>query len=344
MLYGNSADPVAVANVQRFFLTFPLAFVLGWHLSASSSSIDMFGKMYGILAGVVGAMAVAEVAYGSSFFSRDEAFAWLVREGGARALLGAEHALVLGVLLAAAPPFIIALYRGWPRVLLLALSLGGIVATGSRGALVLGVVAAIACMMPKMAQSIARRRLFIGAAILTALATLWYLASAVWEPATYSRDWSQNSLEYRAAIYSLLPSILHEMPIGAGLGSLPSGEWFIRAPDRVIDVSRSVDSQLVLSGLRLGWVGVFLFLGAIVICVIAARTRLDVGLAGIVVTLSGTFLALDAWDGLGVVWLLIIGSAAGIAARNTAPSGVRKRGYSSRAPSLDPLSSSIKSA
>lgn len=305
-LSGPGAE--ASSNAQRFLVTFPLAIAAGYVLANSRRAMDYLGQVITAIALLTAVLALVEFGTGRSLFGRDAEFADYVRADSARAVVGAEHPLVLGVLLAIAIPFA---YRGlsrwwcrWPAVLLL---LAGIYATGSRGPLgvTLGMLALLA--VPGLMRFLARHFGAVFFTVMVALGVLWYYASRVWQPETSSTDVLANSMEYRAAIYSLMPRILVARPFGYGIGDLPTGEWLIRSPNSIQDITQTVDSQWVLSAMRLGWVGVFLVCLVVVVAILALRRRIDFGLSLLIFTGSGTFLALDAWDGLGSLWMLLLG-------------------------------------
>lgn len=304
-LAGSGA--VASSNAQRFLVTFPLALVAGYVLAGSRRTLDYLARVVVAVASLTAILALIEFGTGRSLLGRDTEFMDYVRDDSARAVVGAEHPLVLGVLLALAVPLA---YRGlgrwsrWPVVVLL---LSGVYATGSRGPLgvAVGVLALLA--VPGLMRFLARHFGVVLFAVMAGLGVLWYFASKVWQPETTSMDTLANSMEYRAAIYSLMPRILVARPFGYGLGDLPAGQWLIRSPDQFQDITTTVDSQWVLSSLRLGWVGIALLIAVAVIAILALRRRLDFGLALLVLTGCGTFVALDAWDGAGTLWLLLVG-------------------------------------
>ena len=130
-------------------------------------------------------------------------------------------------------------------------------------------------------------------------------------------------------MYSLLPIILADAPFGVGLGTLPHGVWLIAGPNRSVDIARSVDSQLVLSAMRTGWLGVIAYIIAVVMCAGAISRDRAAGLAGVTLGAAGLFVALDAWDGLGVIWMLLLGMCASASRGAANGSGTKQ----------DPLSS-----
>lgn len=304
-----SGSDVASANSQRFLVTFPLALAAGWVLACSRAGLDYLARIIAAVGTLTAVPALVEFVTGTSLLGREGEFETYVRNGSARAVVGAEHPLILGVLFCAAVPFAYrAIRRWWLRWPCVALLTAGVYVTGSRGPL--GVTAGMLLLLavPGLARFIARHFGILLFAVMVGLGVLWYFASRVWQPVTTSSDTLANSMEYRAAIYSLLPRILLVRPFGYGLGDLPQNTWLIRSPSQIQDITATVDSQWVLSAMRLGWVGVFLVFLLVAVGVLAMRRRLDYGVALFVFTGCGTFVALDAWDGAGSLWMLLAGA------------------------------------
>jgi len=147
--FSSGDDVVAASNLQRFLVTYPLAFILGVVISRSEPGLRHFVSLCFAWVGVpTAAAAIIEVVLGRSILSRDAEFEWLVRDGGSRALLGSEHALVLGVLLVVCLPFVAEVASGWRKAAALTIAVGGIFATGSRGAMILAAVLLVVLTVP----------------------------------------------------------------------------------------------------------------------------------------------------------------------------------------------------
>ena len=303
-----TGSATASSNGQRFLLTFPVALAAGWVLASSRAGLNYLARTIAVVATLTAIPAIVEFASGKSLLGREAEFETYVRDNSARAVVGAEHPLILGVLFAFAVPITyLAIRRWWLRWPCVVLLMAGVYATGSRGpwGVTLGVLLLLA--VPGLMRFMARHFGTLVFAVMVGLGVLWYFASRVWQPVTTSTDTLANSMEYRAAIYSLLPRILLDHPFGYGLGDLPAGTWLIRSPNQITDITTTVDSQWVLSAMRLGWFGVFLVFALVILSILALRRRLDFGLALFVFTGCGTFVALDAWDGAGSLWMLLIG-------------------------------------
>lgn len=303
-----SGSPVASANSQRFLVTFPIAIAAGWVLACSRAGLAYLARTIAAVGTLTAVPAIVEFVSGRSLLGRDAEFETYVRGDAARAVVGAEHPLILGVLFCVAVPFA---YRGirrwWLRWACVVLLMAGVYVTGSRGPLGVSIGVLLVLAVPGFARFIARHFGTLIFVVMVGLGVLWYFASRVWQPVTTSTDTLANSMEYRAAIYSLLPRILLSQPFGYGLGDLPQNTWLIRSPNQIQDLTMTVDSQWVLSAMRLGWIGVLAVFLLAAIAVLALRRRLDYGVALFVFTGCGTFVALDAWDGAGSLWMLLTG-------------------------------------
>lgn len=316
LLFSEPASPVSVSNYQRIAVLFPVAALAGWAL-ASRAGLETFSKVYALISSATAALACVEFFAGRSLFGREEIFLHLERAGRFRAVLGADHALTLSVLLVAGIPFISKSFTGKLRAFGIVLSLTAIWATDSRGSLAIGMVTAVICSSDRLLAWIqqARQRVLAFGAI--GVAVLAYYAVTVWEPITPSRDASTNSLEYRAAIYSLAPRILSSQPFGYGLGDLPPGQWLIQGEGQVRDLTTSVDSQVVLGILRLGWIGLAAITVTWLLAVMCARTSPHLSMVALTLCGAGLFVAMDSWDGLGSIWALITGMSLRLASRES---------------------------
>lgn len=317
LAYGGArilGDGTAVGNssIQRFLGIFVPAIIAGFMAGRSPATIDAFARVVSVVGTVTGGLAWLEYALGRSAIGLQTRLEAVMRDDSVRAVLGSEHALILAVLLTSFLPF--ALFNNKPvvRVVQVTAILAGIWATGSRGPVIIAAILIVLYVLGLWHPLIYRRTVIASTIAAAGLAGLWYRATNVWVPYTFSLDWSQNSLEYRPAIYALLPDILNARPLGYGANTMPPGVWLLSAPDRVVDLTVSVDSQLVLGALRFGWLAVIWFVAVAFLGILATRYRQDVGLSLLVVTGSGLFVALDAWDRAGAWWLFLTGAALGV--------------------------------
>lgn len=300
-------------NLERWFILSPLFFWLGLRISASRAVRD-FMHAYLAVSLVVALLAIVEWGLNGSIFGRDDLFEYLTRSDRGRAVLGSDHPLVLGLLLAASIPTISVLRSRWQVLVAFALLIGGVYATGSRGPLVISLVAG-ACLIilrhPKWRESLSGPLKFV---IIAGFLVLSYFAAFVWSSEIVGSSGYDYSSGYREALYSLLPQILTDFPFGAGFGDLPTGVYTISSDFLGLrDVSRTIDSEVVYLALQAGLFGVGIYLAAIWISARAFRFDATVAIFALTFGLGGLFLALHAWDSVGPIWLLAVGLSAGVA-------------------------------
>lgn len=98
-------------------------------------------------------------------------------------------------------------------------------------------------------------------------------------------------------------------PWGWGLGGLPPDVYLVSSPFGVHDLSVTVDSELALLAFDAGVVGVVLYAAGLGF--LASRWVLasEIGQAALLLILSGLYLALHAWTGLGLITLMLVGAA-----------------------------------
>lgn len=304
-----AADPLLATNLQRLFIVTPVLFFAGMKLYGTLAGF-VLAKSYVLVAIPTAILAVAEAVLGRSLFGRQAAFAEMMRDGGMRAILAADHALVLGAMLAVAVP-LAALLKPRPRLAVVLLLTAGVAATGSRGPLAFAALFALLCVSPSLLLSLKRYHAALRAIVIFAVILLGYLATSVWTTDVTGSTGADYSTNYRWAIYASLPEFLGTEPWGYGLGTFPSGVWLAQSEIfGVRDILATLDSELVYSGFTLGWIGVGLVVAALLIAVAAIRHDTTIGLAATLLSILGFALALHAWDGLGALWLLLTGGAA----------------------------------
>ena len=302
-------DPVLQANLQRFIVLFPVAFIAG--IAIARSGTRPFLRAAITVAVAMSVLATYEYLTGASLFGREGEFAWLQQGGRSRSLVGAEHSLVLGALLMSSIPALLIVRRMSTRQVLCAIILAGVWFTNSRGSFAFAVPLAALVLFPNLLGAILAKRRPVVVLSVVSFAALAYLSVAVWEPRTTSTNWSENSAQYRPAMYALVPRMLTEIPYGYGFGELPLGRWLVEAPTGFADVAHSTDSQLVLSVLRLGIPGLLAYVAVWVLAIRRWQRSNEIALMLLAVTASGLFVALDAWDGLGTYWVLLAGISFG---------------------------------
>lgn len=303
-------DPGLARNLQLTLGVGPLYMALGWAIIGSSRKI-LYAQVYVLVSAVMALAALVEYISGQSLIGRAE-FEYLAREGGVRALVASDHPLVLGGLLLAAMPLVYALNGSWRYVGSVVL-LVGIWSTGSRGPLGIALIVFCVAVAPGLARLVRKLYRVVVIAIIALFVLVSVLAIWVWKPEIWGFSSFEYSTNYRFAIYALVPMILAQLPLGYIFGSIPPGAWVLPSEWRGLrDVSITVDSEVVLLVFQVGWLGLLSYVGLTMMCGLSLRYDLAVGGMALAVSLSGMFLALHAWDGLGAVWWVSIGTAAAV--------------------------------
>ena len=294
-------------NFQRLLIVTPVCIAMGY-LTARNGSVRTWAQAFVGVGVVNGTLAIVEASIGRSLIGRSVAFALNERDGGARALLAADHSLVLGAILAACVPLVYLSKVRWPIVYALVL-VAGSWATGSRGPTVIAGLVALTYLVPASEKLLRKyyRALMVGTAAF--LVAVGLMSVFVWKPIAAGEIGTSYSTDYRTALYAELPHILAARPLGYGIAGLPPDEWLIDSRlFGVQDVATTIDSEVVLSASNFGVLGVAAFLFALFYCgLLAIRSDAYLGLASSVVSFTGMFLALHAWDSLGPMWYLLIG-------------------------------------
>ncbi|WP_322409923.1 hypothetical protein [Microbacterium invictum] len=311
-LADATGDPLVATNAQRLFVVTPLLFVAGVGTGLRLDWARPLGLAYLFLAFAASGLAIVEASVGRSLLGRDLELAEMSREGDIRAIVASEHSLVLGTLLALAIPICLILPKGLrlPAATLLVL---GVAATGSRGPLLVGLVFAIVSLFRSVTASVARHSRILTLTAVVGLGVLAYLSSFVWTNVVEGSTGSEYSANYRWAIYATVPDLLISQPLGYGLGTFPQGVWLVESRAfGVKDIVLTLDSELVYSAFTLGWIGLGLVSGALIVSILAVRHSPIVGLTATMCSVLGLSIALHAWDGLGAMWVLLVGMSSAI--------------------------------
>lgn len=301
VLSPEYADPVF-----RYFILFPSAFLLGVSVSRDERQVRFLARTYVGWATVFAVLALVESLSGGLLFGRSDLTRELVRFDRQRAILLSEHPLVLAVL------FLVAIPLAWryvrhrgARLLIIATTVTGIAATGSRGALALVAVwVAIALLM----RSARRSRLPQAVAVAVLVGGLAYLAYAAPSAGTLtSTESDAASVEYRLQLYSVLVDSLARAPLGWGITGLPDGVYLVASAFGIKDLALTVDSEIAMAVFDFGVLGLVIFVGMLLYVVRPAVMTLPEGKAALLVLLSGLYLALHAWTGLPIILMVLLG-------------------------------------
>lgn len=307
------AEAGAMDPLLRITVLFPVVGLLGF-LLARTQNTSKVALVYVLVSTVMGTLAVAERLSGSflvagSYASSDRLF----RDGSIRSIVFSEHPLVLSVLLLAAVPLVSASMKhlGLQFVAYVVL-VGGVISTNSRGALIILLawillkVASRLGLLGHGASYFARFGVLVGIGI----AFLGvFLAGASDQMSSSSA--LDASAEYRSTLYAFAGRSLLEMPWGWGLQGLPQGVYQVRSYFGTLDIANTVDSEIALAVFDFGWPG-FLVLSALMLSQLSTQNLISpVGQASLIITISGFYLALHAWAGLGTIWFLVLGLTLG---------------------------------
>jgi hypothetical protein len=305
-------DRFFAVNAEHLFVLLPLFATLGWLIYRSDGSRVYLLTFLGF-ASLVAAMALAESALDHSLLGRDLEFASSQREGPTRAIVGSEHVLVLGATLAAAVPLTLKLKLARSRIIISFLLTAGSWATGSRAPALICTAIAIFQLFPILRRALQRQVWILHSLAVALLAALTYLALAVWKPSIPGATGLEYSSNYRSAIYSLLPRILSEHPLGYLLQGTPIGVWLVPSELRgVVDIAKSVDSEIIYAAFGLGWIGLFFFTACLFVSIAAIKHDMSIGLSALTLTSIGFILSLHGWDAMSPFWYLLVGISVGL--------------------------------
>ncbi|HKU25289.1 MAG TPA: hypothetical protein VJQ54_07430 [Candidatus Sulfotelmatobacter sp.] len=305
----------------RYTLLYPAMLIVGYLISRASKT-HLLAHVYVYVSLVMALLAVFERLRGTflvagTYDNADR----LVRDGALRSIVFSEHPLVLSVLIAASGPFIPLVFRSLgARLAAYSLIIGGILSTNSRGALAILAAWFLVKAATKVkfltpgAARVAKVLGFVGAGV--AFISI-VIGEGIDELSSVSAV--DASAEYRVALYSFAVRSLIEQPWGWGISGLPEGVYLLPSYFGVLDISKTVDSELALAIFDFGWLGLLGFVGLLFVQFRTRSLSRPIGQAALIISASGLYLALHAWVGLGSVWLLLAGLALG-AVSHDAPS------------------------
>lgn len=307
--FADSQAPLFVSKMQQYVALLPMGVLAGWALSRSQY-LRGYAQLFVLVALVCATIGVFEYATQSTVFGRTALLSTL----GGKAIVAADHPLVLGVLIATA----IALVRPsgikHPRIVALALFVGAF-ATQTTGPSAIAALLLLLVLFPKLEEWLEQRTWIIAVGVIVVVLFLAYLAFFVWEPEIIADDLNGYSFQYRTAMYALLPDILVQVPFGYGFAGMPEATWFLPSSLRGIrDLSFTIDSEIVYLVSELGIAGLLAFMAVLGISLRALKDSFHVGVFALVLTVAGFFVALHAFGSLASVWIIAV-SLAGFSAR-----------------------------
>lgn len=312
ILAAQRDDRLFAVNAEHLFVMLPLFAILGWLILSAEQAVA-YAYVFVSVAVLVAVLAVLESLAGLSLLGRTELFASSQREGPARALVGAENVLVLGATLAAMVPLTLTLPRRWMQLAASVVVVAGVWATGSRAAALMCAGVAVVQAVPVLRRLLQRFWWVLQIVAGVVLLALAYLSVFVWRPFIAGATGLDYSSNYRGALYSLVPRVLMEHPLGYLLQSPPEGRWMIDSElHGRFDIARSIDSEIVWAIFGLGWIGLAFFVAALLVAIAALKHDVAVGLSALTLTAIGFIMALHGWDAMGPLWYGLIGACAGL--------------------------------
>jgi hypothetical protein len=293
----------------RYVVIAPLSAAYGF-LLVRSGRIAQVGYALLVVAVATSMLAVVEVVTDGPILNGNPFDVFI--DGQFRAAVFSEQTLVLSALLLCALTVAVVATTGTKRVLAIAVLLAGVAATFSRGALVLTagyvVVAAVWATAPGIRRYAAAIRT-PAIAILLVAAPVLFLSQGAMANGVTSSDPTVASAQYRRAIYAMMPDSLQTHPLGWGMLGPPEGEYTLRSPFGTLDVSATVDSEVVHAALDFGYLGLALL--AVVVVVAIRRLRADRWWThmAVLITAAGLYLSIHSWLSLLSLWAIALGAA-----------------------------------
>lgn len=303
-----AGDRMLAVNAEHIFVLFPV-YALFAAISFRRGGARLHAGAFLAVASLTAAFALIESVFTVSLMGRGEQFLTSQREGATRALVGAEHVLVLGALLAVAVA-LAAMIRNWRlRLPVTALLVAGCWATGSRAAAALCLVVAVIQAIPTLVHWMQRFWYLLAAAVGIAFTTLALLASFTWTSFIDGDTGVEYSANYRFASYAVLARVFIDRPFGYFLGTVPEGTWMMGSELRgPVDLARSADSEIVFAVFAAGWLGALVYLATFAIGILALRTSPTLGLTTLLLTSLGLIMSLHGWDAASMVWYALVGA------------------------------------
>jgi hypothetical protein len=301
-------------TVARLFLAFPVVFVVGLVVGRTPRAASTLTRTVVVWALIVGVLSIFERLLGVNAFV---AFNLLPLESQmpGRSSAGAEHPLVLASAILVATPLVLTALRGIGRIAALAIMGAGIWCTDSQGPLLIFLLFVVYRLIFRNERVSVLRVLVpvttgLGVAALVAIGFFIDFTGAI------ITDRDSGSALYRVVLYAAALPFLLARPLGWGIEGIPEGAFLVPTVYGNLDLSRTIDSEIVLVITEFGIVGLAMF--AVVMVLPWSRATADnlhFVWAATLLAVCGIFLAIHAWIGLGSLWALLLGAALGSGSR-----------------------------
>jgi hypothetical protein len=293
----------------RYVVIAPLSAAYGY-LLVRSGRISQVGYALLVVAIATSVLAVVEVGTDGPILPGNPFDEFI--DGQYRAAVFSEQTLVLSALVLCALTVATVATRGTTRVVAIAVLSAGIAATFSRGAVILAasylIVAAVWGSVPAIRRHGALIATIAGGVLLVVVPVYF-----LWRPASVngvtSSDPTVASAQYREAIYAMMPNSLRTHPFGWGMLGSPAGEYTLRSPFGTLDVSATVDSEVVHAALDFGYIGLALLVVVLVIAIRRLRADRWWSHMAVLITAAGLYLSIHSWLSLLSLWAIALGAA-----------------------------------
>lgn len=305
LVAGNSP------SATRYFLLYPLAFVLGVIIGVSGLR-NAFTWIYVWVSFAVAVMAIIERLGRFSVVDRMDLAHGFSAGRTYRAFVATNHPLVLAAMLSAALAICLFAQSGTQgarhRYAISAVLVLGVVATNGRFSIGVCVALVLLFFIRNRITSGRGFRHLVSLLSTVALGAILYLSWQVWTNVQWVSSNTDGSASYRPAIYSLLPDILAVRPLGYGIDGTPAGVWEVYINGFAWDVSATVDSELVFLALQFGVLGILAYLLVwAAACGVGLRSSPEMGMGLVALLISGLSVALTAWQSVGSLVFLLLG-------------------------------------
>lgn len=298
------AEPGDVSAGRLLFMLAPAVLVMA-RLIVLNPDRAQFLSVLVLVGAANAALGLIEKLTAGTLFGRVDL---LMDDGGGKAIVAADHPLVLGALLAITVA-LVPLSSLPARPLFAVLLTVGAWATNAAAPTAVALLALVT-NIPVVSRALQRFWWVVAAGISVAFGVLFYFAYFVWSTFIPSTDLNAYSIEFRMAMYSLMPEILAAAPFGYGPGGAPEGMWILDSAYRgPRDLAIQIDSELMFLVVDFGWMGLLLFVLSFVAGIIALRRSGQIGVASVAASGLGFVLSLHAWGSTLTIWLLILALA-----------------------------------
>lgn len=231
----------------------------------------------------------------------------IVEDGQARAAVGQLHPIILALMFALTAATTPLIRRRWLRWCSLILLTCGVMATNSQGQMFAIFVAIALSVSKRVRHFLARNAKAMVGCIVSALVMISCTYPRRSIPGDTLAELSSN---YRGVLMAQIPVILAERPFGYGFGGIPFGKFVAESAWGAVDLSHSLDSELVVWAILTGFVGLAAYAWFTYVALKGLSRSYWMGsLLLFVLLVSGLTVALFAWINVAMLFALLIAVA-----------------------------------